>query len=139
MKPREAMQQELLLTAIALLAAAVLAWWFGPRKTQRLAPQAQRPDPKKAQRIDPTKAQREFLHRLVQGVEPGHQKPPRQKAQRQKAPKFGPRIEHEFNRLFMTTSKEGKEALIRRWMARQKCGRPEAMRLAIEEWRRQNR
>ena len=129
------MQQELLLTAIALLAGAVLVWRFLPRKAQRADAGLLH---QKAQGVDPEllhqKAQREFLHRLVQGVEPGHQK-----AQRQKAPKIGPRIEHEFNRLFMTTSKEGKEALIRRWMARQKCGRPEAMRLAIEEWRRENR
>ena len=129
------MQQEFLLAAMALFAgtalvASFLLWKAGPLH-------------QKAQRIDPElphqKAQREFLHRLVQGVEPGHQKPPRQKAQRQKAPKFGPRIEHEFNRLFMTTSKEGKEALIRRWMARQKCSRVEAMRLSVEEWRRENR
>ena len=126
------MQQELLLAAIVLLAVAVLAWWFLPRKAQRLAPQ-------KVQRLDPKKAQREFLHRLFQGVEPGHQKAPRQKAPKQKAPKIGPRIEHEFKRVFMTTTKEGKEALIKRWMARQKCGRLEAMRLAVEEWRRENR
>jgi hypothetical protein len=72
-----------------------------------------------------------FLHRLAQGGDPGL---PHQKAQR-----IDPRIEHEFNRLFMTTTKEGKEALIERWMARQKCGRLEAMRLAVEEWRRENR
>jgi len=118
------MQQELLLAAIVLLAVAVLAWWFLPRKAQRLAPQ-------KVQRLDPKKAQREFLHRLAQGGDPGL---PHQKAQR-----IDPRIEHEFNRLFMTTTKEGKEALIERWMARQKCGRLEAMRLAVEEWRRENR
>ena len=46
---------------------------------------------------------------------------------------------HEFNKVFMTTMKEGKEALIERWIARKKCGRLEAMRLAIEEWRRENR
>ena len=118
------MQQELLLAAIVLLAVAVLAWWFLPRKAQRLAPQ-------KVQRLDPKKAQREFLHRLAQGGDPGL---PHQKAQR-----IDSRIEHEFNRLFMTTTKEGKEALIERWMARQKCGRLEAMRLAVEEWRRENR
>ena len=100
------MQQELLLAAIALLAAAVLVssfllWKAGP------------------------------LHQKAQGVDPGL---PHQKAQR-----IDPRIEHEFNRLFMTTTKEGKEALIERWMARQKCGRLEAMRLAVEEWRRENR
>jgi hypothetical protein len=39
----------------------------------------------------------------------------------------------------MTTSKEGKEALIERWTDRKKCSRGEAMRLAIEEWRRENR
>jgi len=86
------MQQELLLAAIVLLAVAVLAWWFLPRKAQRLAPQ-------KVQRLDPKKAQREFLHRLAQGGDPGL---PHQKAQR-----IDP-IEHEFNSLFMTTTKEGK-------------------------------
>jgi hypothetical protein len=145
------MQQELLLAAIALLAAAVLVssfllWKAGPlhQKAQGVDPglphqKAQRVDPglphQKAQRVDPElphqKAQREFLHRLAQGVEP---EVPLQKAQR-----VGPRIEHEFKRVFMTTTKEGKEALIKRWMARQKCGRLEAMRLAVEEWRRENR
>ena len=55
-----------------------------------------------------------------------------------KAQRVDPRIMHEFNKVFMTTSKEGKEALIKRWMARQKCSRLEAMRLAVEEWRREN-
>ena len=50
-----------------------------------------------------------------------------------------PRIEHEFNKVFMTTSKEGKQALIKRWTDRKKCDREEAMRLAIEELRRDNR
>ena len=50
-----------------------------------------------------------------------------------------PGIEREFNNVFMTTSKEGKEALIKRWMDRKKCNREEAMRLAIEELRRDNR
>ena len=56
-----------------------------------------------------------------------------------KTQRVDPRIMHEFNKVFMTTSKEGKEALIERWMARKKCGRLEAMRLALEEWRRENR
>ena len=34
--------------------------------------------------------------------------------------------------VFMTTSKEGKQALIKRWMDRKKCAREEAMRLTIE-------
>jgi hypothetical protein len=114
------MQEQLLLTAMALFAGAALVLSFLHWK---------------AHRVDPgllhQKAQREFLHRLVQGVDPGL---PHQKAKR-----VDPRIEHEFNKLFMTTSKEGKEALIERWMARQKCGRLEAMRLATEEWRRENR
>jgi hypothetical protein len=50
-----------------------------------------------------------------------------------------PQIEREFNRVFMTTSEEGKQALIKRWTKRKKCGRGEAMRLAIEELRRANR
>ena len=50
-----------------------------------------------------------------------------------------PGIEREFNNVFMTTSKEGKQALIKRWMDRKKCDREEAMRLAIEELRRDNR
>ena len=48
-------------------------------------------------------------------------------------------IEHEFNKVFMTTSNEGKQALIKRWMDRKKCDREESMRLAIEELRRDNR
>ena len=58
---------------------------------------------------------------------------------RRKADRVDPRIEHEFNKVFMTTSKEGKEGLIERWMEKKKCSRGEAMRLAIEEWRRENR
>jgi hypothetical protein len=50
-----------------------------------------------------------------------------------------PGIEREFNKVFMTTSKEGKQALIKRWMDRKNCDREEAMRLAIEELRRDNR
>ena len=48
-------------------------------------------------------------------------------------------IEREFNKVFMTTSKEGKQALINRWTDRKKCDREEAMRLAVEELRRDNR
>jgi len=48
-------------------------------------------------------------------------------------------IERDFLNVFMTTSAEGKEALIKRWMDRKKCDRLEAMRLAVEEWRRENR
>jgi hypothetical protein len=57
----------------------------------------------------------------------------------QKAQRVDPGIEREFNNVFMTTSKEGKQALIKRWMDRKKCDREEAMRLAIEELRRDNR
>ena len=58
----------------------------------------------------------------------------------QRAQRINPGIEREFNSVFMTTTKAGKEALIERWMARQKCDRWEAaMRLAVEEWRRENR
>jgi hypothetical protein len=44
-------------------------------------------------------------------------------------------IEREFKKVFMTTSKEGKQALIKRWTDRKNCDREEAMRLAIEELR----
>jgi hypothetical protein len=37
------------------------------------------------------------------------------------------------------TSQTGKEALIGKWMQRTGCGRSQAMRLAVEEWRRDNR
>jgi hypothetical protein len=37
------------------------------------------------------------------------------------------------------TSAQGKENLIKRWMDRAGCDRTEAMRLATEEWRRDNR
>jgi hypothetical protein len=51
----------------------------------------------------------------------------------------GAAIEHEFNKVFMTTMPAGREALIKRWMDKKGCGRREAMRLAIEEWRRESR
>jgi hypothetical protein len=56
-----------------------------------------------------------------------------------KAQRVDSGIEHEFNKVFMTTSKEGKQALIKRWTDRKRCDREEAMRLAIEELRRDNR
>ena len=48
-------------------------------------------------------------------------------------------IERDFRNIFMVISTGGKEALIKRWMDRKKCDRLEAMRLAVEEWRRENR
>jgi hypothetical protein len=51
----------------------------------------------------------------------------------------GQAIEREFKNVFMLTSKEGQEALIKRWMDRTKCGRGEAMRLAVDEWHREQR
>ena len=56
-----------------------------------------------------------------------------------KAQRVDPRIEHDFNKVFMTTSKEGKEAPIKGWIDRKKCSRGEAMRLATEQWRWENR
>jgi hypothetical protein len=47
--------------------------------------------------------------------------------------------EREFRTVFSMTSQAGKEAIIERWMRRQGCSRSEAMRLAVEEWRRDNR
>jgi hypothetical protein len=47
--------------------------------------------------------------------------------------------EREFRTVFSMTSQAGKEAMIERWMRRQGCSRSEAMRLAVEEWRRDNR
>jgi hypothetical protein len=48
-------------------------------------------------------------------------------------------IQRDFSRVFSMTSAQGKEALIKRWMDRSGCDRTEAMRLATEEWRRDNR
>jgi hypothetical protein len=48
-------------------------------------------------------------------------------------------IERDFARVFSMTSAQGKEGLIRRWMDRSGCDRTEAMRLATEEWRRDDR
>ena len=56
----------------------------------------------------------------------------------QKAQRVDWRIEYEFNKVFMKTSKEGKQALIERWIDRKKCSREEAMRLAVDELRRDN-
>jgi hypothetical protein len=47
--------------------------------------------------------------------------------------------EREFRTVFSVTSQAGQEAMIERWMRRQGCSRSEAMRLAVEEWRRDNR
>jgi hypothetical protein len=59
--------------------------------------------------------------------------------QRQVANTRRSRIEQDFARVFAMTSAQGKEGLIRRWMDRSGCDRTEAMRLATEEWRRDNR
>src|SRR3982074_76421 len=48
-------------------------------------------------------------------------------------------IERDFMRVFSMTSARGRENLIRRWIDRTGCDRTEAMRLATEEWRRDNR
>jgi hypothetical protein len=48
-------------------------------------------------------------------------------------------IEQDFARVFSMTSPQGREGLITRWMDRSGCDRTEAMRLATEEWRRDNR
>ena len=47
--------------------------------------------------------------------------------------------EREFRAVFNMASQAGKEALIEKWMRRTGCGRSQAMRLAVEEWRRDNR
>jgi hypothetical protein len=84
-----------------------------------------------------------FLHwkDLKGRTGPLHQKAQKNDAGRldRMAQRLDPRIEHDFNKVFMTTSREGKEALIEGWIDRKKCSRGEAMRLAIEEWRRENR
>jgi hypothetical protein len=48
-------------------------------------------------------------------------------------------IQREFLRVFAMTNAQGKEGLIKRWMDRSGCDRTEAMRLATEERRRDNR
>ena len=45
----------------------------------------------------------------------------------------------EFRTVFNMTSQASKEAMIENWMRRKGCSRSEAMRLAVEEWRRDNR
>ena len=60
-------------------------------------------------------------------------------SQRQVANTRRSQIEQDFARVFAMTSAQGKEGLIRRWMDRSGCDRTEAMRLATEEWRRDNR
>jgi len=49
------------------------------------------------------------------------------------------KTQRDFQRVFSMTSARGKEGLIKRWMDRTGCDRTEAMRLATEEWRRDNR
>jgi hypothetical protein len=48
-------------------------------------------------------------------------------------------IQRDFSRVFSMVSVQGREGLIKRWMDRSGCDRTEAMRLAIDEWRRDNR
>ena len=45
----------------------------------------------------------------------------------------------EFRTVFNMTSQASKEAMIENWMRRKGCSRSEAMRLAVEEWRRDSR
>ena len=45
----------------------------------------------------------------------------------------------EFRTVFNMTSQASREAMIENWMRRKGCSRSEAMRLAVEEWRRDNR
>ena len=59
--------------------------------------------------------------------------------QRQNANTRRSQIEQDFARVFAMTSAQGKKGLIRRWMDQSGCDRTEAMRLATEEWRRDNR
>jgi hypothetical protein len=47
--------------------------------------------------------------------------------------------QRDFQRVFSMTSAQGKEGLIKGWMDRTGCDRTKAMRLATEEWRRDNR
>ena len=142
------------LLAMALCAAAALVLSFLHWKewnAQRINPGLLHP---KAQRVDPGP-----LHPKAQRVDPGFereewkaQKPGQGDGLKKAKPLDGllrdhpsqrkaddPRIEREFNNVFMTLSKERKQALIKRWMDRKKCDREEAMRLAIEELRRDNR
>jgi hypothetical protein len=44
-------------------------------------------------------------------------------------------IEQDFNNVLALTRKEGKEAVLKRIIDRQKCSRLEAKRIAVEEWR----
>ena len=110
------MQQEFVLTAIllatALCAGAALVLSFLHWKGW------------KAQRVNPG-----LSHQKAQRVDPPASEGPR----------VAWRIEYEFNKVFMNASKNGKEALIKRWADRKNCDRQEAMRLAIEELRRDNR
>ena len=112
------MQQEFLLaailTAMALCVGAVLVLSFLHWKGWKAKPVDPPLPHLKAGEVDPT-----LLHQRAQRVDW--------------------RIEYEFNMVFMTTSEYGKEALIKRWTDRKNCDRQEAMRLAIEELRRDNR
>ena len=142
----------LLAMALCMGAALVLSFLhWNEWKAQRINPgplhpkEAQsNPGPlhPKAQRVDPGFEREEWkAQKLGQGDGLKKAKPLdgllRDHPSQRKAD--DPGIERDFNNVFMTTSKEGKQALIKRWMDRKKCDREEAMRLAIEELRRDNR
>jgi hypothetical protein len=50
-----------------------------------------------------------------------------------------PQVERDFRNVFAMTSPAAKEAILEKWMRREGCDRSEAMRRAVEEWRRDNR
>ena len=104
----------------ALIIAAAVVLFFSGRKSSSLNDRL--PKGRKVEGIAPSGGDAESVARLLAKFE-----------------KIDPRIEHEFNKTFMITSKEGKENLIQRWIVKKNCGRGEAMRLAVEEWRRDNR
>ena len=116
-----AMTEKLLIaTLVGALVAAVVALFFSGRQSSPL--NDRRAKGRKVEGIAPSGGDAESVARLLAKLE-----------------KIDPRIEHEFNKIFMTTSKEGKENLIQRWIDKKNCGRGEAMRLAVEERRRDNR
>lgn len=105
------MQQELLLAGMLLLAVAALFLAF------RLWKKDQR------RRADP------WAGSELEGLF---------KTKTAQAQKVDPGIENEFSRIFMTTHKEGREALIKQWTDKG-ASRGKAMQSAIDEWRRDNR
>ena len=63
----------------------------------------------------------------------------RVKPQRDGTPVDDARVVRDFNNVFFSRTQADRERIISFWMGRSSCSRTEAMRLAVEDWRKEQR